>query len=28
VLACAMNPELPVRISTVWRRSQHPQEPA
>jgi hypothetical protein len=27
VLACALHPELPVRISTVWRRSQPTQEP-
>lgn len=26
VLACALHPELPVRISTVWRRSQPRQE--
>jgi uncharacterized heparinase superfamily protein len=28
VLACALHPELPVWISTVWRRSPPPQEPA
>ena len=26
VLACAMHPELPVRISTVWRRAEPLQE--
>jgi uncharacterized heparinase superfamily protein len=26
VLTCAMQPELPVRISTVWRRAEPPQE--
>jgi hypothetical protein len=27
VLTCAMQPELPVRISTVWRRAEPRQEP-
>jgi hypothetical protein len=26
VLTCAMQPELPVRISTVWRRAEPRQE--
>ena len=28
VLACTLHPELPVRISTVWRRADPRQEPA
>jgi len=27
VLACALRPELPVRISTVWRRDEPRREP-
>jgi uncharacterized heparinase superfamily protein len=27
VLACTLHPELPVRISTVWRRAEPRQEP-
>ncbi len=26
VLACTLHPELPARVSTVWRRAQSPQE--
>jgi len=28
VLACTLRPELPVRISTVWRRDDPRREPA
>jgi uncharacterized heparinase superfamily protein len=27
VLACTLHPELPARVSTVWRRAEPPQEP-
>jgi uncharacterized heparinase superfamily protein len=27
VLACTLHPELPARLSTVWRRAEPPQEP-
>jgi uncharacterized heparinase superfamily protein len=27
VLACTLYPELPARVSTVWRRAEPPQEP-